>query len=128
LEPTGATGVGDESNGVLPWINEFVLPQLSPGYVILTPDEVCPRFQKYDDPTSGGYCVAWSTLLLHTRLVNPEYFTVECQDLLFSRHSSTELLGLIRRYINWMDHLTPEIKATEFPKAFSVRQQQFMQT
>jgi len=131
LEPNGSlyATMNEFSESMVPWITEFVLPHLGADYSILTPDTVCPRYKGYEGPRTGGYCVAWSTVLLHSRIANAEYFTIECQELLFSLHSAEELLGLIRRYVNWMDALTPQIKdpeTGEFEAAFSARQQEFI--
>jgi hypothetical protein len=132
LEPNGSVTIDEFSAGVVPWIKEFMLPHLGDNYMILTPEEVCPRYVERAEPLKarkGGYCVAWSTVLLHSRIANPDYFTVECQELLNRRHSPEALLGLIRRYINWMDALTAEIKdpqTKQYEAQFSARQQEFI--
>jgi hypothetical protein len=103
-------------------LNYFVqkiLPDISPKLQSFQYKDIgysCPIFgpqakQKHLD--KGGFCVAWSALIMHLKIINPDYQLFEINDLLLKK-SPEELLDMIQRYVSYMDDIIdkfyPEIR------------------
>jgi len=55
----------------------------------------------------GGYCVAWSVLVMLTRILNPDVDGEQVQELMIGCRSADDLKLLIRRFILLMDEMVP---------------------
>lgn len=82
-------------------------PSTPPSLVYKSPFDVCPYFAvqsvQFPGDAGEGYCVAWSTYIMHLQLLNPAFTTAQLSDYLLVHQSSEQLLEFIKRYITFMD-------------------------
>lgn len=101
------------------WVDSVLaqkLPEhLPPDYEFMMTPETCPQIGpqlKAGMPTEGkcqkegGYCVVFSTLCAHLRMMNPNLSGAEIYSA-WMELSSTELMDLIQRYETWMATVVP---------------------
>lgn len=77
----------------------------------ITPFELCPRdgpqigewYPPHCAPGSTGYCVVYSAMYLHLRLLLPELTPVQIHDLLLVDLTKTELMLTVFRYAGAME-------------------------
>lgn len=83
------------------------LQTLFPGYEYVPPNVSCPRLfgvqykESVANKRDGGYCVGWSLLLYHMRLINPNKSLHEISEYMLNK-SPEELHTLIRRYSSFI--------------------------
>lgn len=102
FEPHGAFSNIYDNDYVDQFMNMFT-KKLGSDFKYLAPIEYCP----YLGPQAvmendTGYCVTWSTLYMHMRLINPDAPRSEIFEYLLSK-SPSELNDIIRRYQTMID-------------------------
>jgi hypothetical protein len=103
FNPWSDTFVDDYFEKILP----LKVPELQ-NYRYYKPLDLCPeigpqRMQAKDkDCPSGGYCLIFSLVYLHLRLMSPDEDPRLILRILLSL-GSDGLLSVVKRYVNWMD-------------------------
>jgi hypothetical protein len=89
------------STKIIPDIDKFYQ-----GYSYSPPEYTCPmigpQIKQLDPDQSAGFCVSWITLILHLRLLNPDYKTFEINALILEK-SPADLFTLVQKYTSYMD-------------------------
>jgi hypothetical protein len=112
FEPNGSVDKGGSSSHVDKIMRNIFVKQYFPSFTYIAPLDYCPHFgpqQIQHREKVGGYCVTYSTMYLHMRMIDPEISREKIVSLL-SEGGPKQILDRVKKYQQKIDEAVPEIQ------------------